>query len=255
MSGASQGYGNAFPGDSNSELGAVAFVVRQMVGQMSTMKLVKVVAVHGGGEGQPAGTVDVQPLVSQIDGNGYGTPHGTVPGLPWSRAQGGKAGIICDPVVGDVGYVVAADRDISKVKSTKAAALPGTRRQFDIADGVYAGSCLNAAPTTYLLFTPDGYFKFVDASGNVIQSSATGIAITPMGGQPVTVNGALVVTGNLQLAGTIEAQAGGLYGGNIATSGSVTAGSGTGDSVTLQGHKHAGVQTGAGSTLAPTAGT
>ena len=42
------GYGQQTPEDSNSDLGAVAFIVRQMMAQMDTMKLVQVVAVHGG---------------------------------------------------------------------------------------------------------------------------------------------------------------------------------------------------------------
>ena len=166
-------YGQQTPTDSNSDLNAIAAVVRTMIAELSTMKLVKVKAVHGGGVAA-AGTVDVIPLVSQVDGNGYGTVHGTVYGLPWSRVQGGKSAIICDPVAGDIGYVIAADRDISKVKATQAAALPGSGRSFDIADGVYAGACLNAAaPTTYIQFKPDGYLKIVDAGGNVIETTST----------------------------------------------------------------------------------
>lgn len=222
MSDTSFGYGHEIPNDSGDLHNTIAFVCRQVMAlEMWTTCVVKVVAVNGGGVA-PAGTVDVQPLVSQIDGNAYGTPHGVVPGLPWSRIQGGKSAVICDPVVGDIGYVVAADRDISKVKSTMAAALPGSRRRFDIADGIYAGGALNQEPTCYLWFTTDGHFKFVDIDGNVIESSATGIALTPKGGQPVTVNGSLVVTQNFQLGGSLQSQAGGLYGGDLHTAGTVT---------------------------------
>ena len=80
MTDAGFGYGQEIPNDSGSDFGAVAFVCRQLIAQISTMKLVKVVAVNGGGV-NPAGTVDVQPLVSQIDGNGNGkssTPSTTV---------------------------------------------------------------------------------------------------------------------------------------------------------------------------------
>jgi hypothetical protein len=250
---AEQGYGHNQPGDSASEMGAISAIVRSIVARLDTMKLVKVAAVKGGGEGQPAGTVDVIPLVSQVDGNGYGTPHGTVPGIPWSRMQSGKNGVICDPVVGDIGYVVAADRDTSKVRSTKAAALPGSGRTFNIADGVYAGALLGDAPTCYVLFKADGHLKFVDVDGNVIESSATGWSITPKTGQSITLNGNVIVTGNLQLAGAIQSQPGSLYTGNIVTSGNVIAGSGTGDQVGLQTHKHPTAGTGAPSS--PTPGT
>jgi hypothetical protein len=66
----------------------------------------------------------------------------------------------------------------------------------------------------------------------------------PPTGQPATVHGDLVVTGkivgqgNLLLAGNIEAEAGGTYAGNIATSGTVTAGAGTADQVGLATHSH-----------------
>jgi hypothetical protein len=197
---ANSGNGQATPDDSNDEFTVAAFIVQQMMAEMSTMKLVVVNAVTGGGTAA-AGTVTVTPLVSQIDGNGNGTPHGKLPPIPWSRLQGGKNAIICDPQVGDVGYVVAADRDISTVKNTKKAALPATRRQFDIADGIYAGSCLGVAPNQFLIFTTDGVrlvdannnslaftstgFSMQDGNGNSIVSSSTGMTQTFAGGNKI----------------------------------------------------------------------
>ena len=180
MTDAGFGYGQEIPNDSGSDFGAVAFVCRQLIAQISTMKLVKVVAVNGGGV-NPAGTVDVQPLVSQIDGNGNGTAHGVVHNIPWSRVQGGTNAVICDPQVDDSGYDVAAERDISKVKNTPAAALPGSRRQFDISDGIYAGGCLNVAPQQYLIFTANGV-RLVDTNGNSYASGPSGITLTDLSG-------------------------------------------------------------------------
>ncbi len=196
-----QGYGQQNPGDATSEMAAIAFIVRQMTGRMSTMKLVQVKAVSGGGLA-PAGTVDVLPLVQQIDGNGYGTPHGVVHGLPWSRVQGGRNAIVCDPQVGDIGYVVAADRDSSKVKNTRAAALPGSRRRFDVSDGVYAGGCLNAAPNQYLIFTATG-LRLVDANGNSISMDATGMTLADKNGNQIQMKPGIVnvVTGAFQVNG------------------------------------------------------
>lgn len=183
MADANSGYGQATPDDSSDEFTVAAFIVRQMMAEMSTMKLVQVNAVTGGGVA-PAGTVTVTPLVSQIDGNGYGTAHQKLPPIPWSRVQGGKNAIICDPQVGDIGYVVAADRDISVVKSTLAAALPGSRRQFDIADGVYAGGCLNVAPNQYLIFTTAGV-RLVDANGNSLAFAAGGFSMQDQNGNSI----------------------------------------------------------------------
>lgn len=189
MTDASFGYGQEIPNSSGSDFAAVAFVVRQLMAKMDTSKLVQVVAVHGGGVA-PAGTVDVLPLVQQIDGNGFGTPHGTVYGLPWSRVQGGANAVICDPAVDDVGYVVAMDRDISKVKnqsipiSTTTGFLPSTRRKFNIADGIYGGGCLNVAPNQYLIFTTTSV-RLVDKNGNSIALGPTGMTYADVNGNQI----------------------------------------------------------------------
>ena len=203
-------YGQQQPSVGYSETDTILAVCKSLVSQLNTMKLVKVTKVTGGSEGEVAGRVEVQPLVSQIDGNGYGTAHGIVPDIPWFRLQGGANAVICEPVVGDIGFVVASDRDISKVKSTLAAALPGSRRTFDIADGIYVGGCLNVAPDQYLIFTEDsvrlvdkngtsvslasGGFNLTDSHGNVISSGAGGITITPGGAGTVTIHGKVFET-------------------------------------------------------------
>ncbi len=172
------GYGQMEPQDSGSDFNTMMFVVRQMTAQMDTVKLVKVIAVHAGSGTPPAaGTVDVLPLVNQIDGNGNATEHGTVFGIPFFRLQGGTAAVILDPKVDDIGYVVVSDRDISNVKSTKKQANPGSFRKYDVADGIYVGSVLMAAPTQYVQFTDDG-IKIADKSGNVIEMKSDGIHVT-----------------------------------------------------------------------------
>lgn len=226
------GYGQEQPQDWSSEFNKIAFLVRQMIARLSTMKLVQVKAVHSNGAVAAAGTVDVLPLVNQIDGGGFSTPHGTVFGLPWWRLQGGLHAVICDPKVDDIGYVVCADRDISNVKTTKAQANPGSLRRYDLADGIYVGGLLNAAPTTYILFTDDGHIRIVDVSGNVLETSSNGFSLT----------GKLAVTGDVAITGAITA------------TGGIAAGQGGGDSVTLQGHLHTSAAAG-NPTTAPTAGT
>ncbi len=201
------GYGQATPNDAQDEMSAIAFLVRQILAKVSTTKLVQVKAVHGGGV-DVAGTVDVLPLVQQVDGNGYGTPHGTVYGLPWSRAQGGKNAVICDPQVDDVGYVVAADRDISIVKSQAPGAsttkgyLPGTRRRFDVSDGIYVGGCLNVAPNQYLIFTSTGV-RLVDANGNSVTMGPTGMTLADVNANQIVMAAGFVniITPVLQVNG------------------------------------------------------
>lgn len=185
------GAGQQGPNDSTEEVNKIAFAVEQMMARLSTMKPVKVIAVHAG-EGTPPGpmTVDVQPLVQQIDGNRNAVPHGTVYGIPVARQQGGKWTIICDPAVEDVGYVVCSDRDMSKVKATAAEAPPGSLRKFSISDGVYAGAILTKPTDAYLWLKDDGTFKLKDASGLVLESDGSGGA---------------KITGDLSVSGTIKA--------------------------------------------------
>ena len=148
--------GQQRPNDGSSSLNSTAFMVQQLLARISTLTLVKVMAVTTDGGVAPVGFVDVLPLVNQLDGAGNATPHGTVFGLPYLRLQGGANAIILDPAVGDIGICGFASRDISSVKATKAVANPGSLRRFDMADGMFLGGTLNAAPTQYVQFNADG---------------------------------------------------------------------------------------------------
>jgi hypothetical protein len=216
------GYGQMTPEDQSSDFNVVAFIVRQMMARLETTKVVKVVAVHGGGPAAPPPTVDVQPLVSQVDGFNNSVQHGVVYGLPVLRLQAGAAAIVLDPKVDDVGFVVVADRDISAAKASPGEVVtPGSGRKFDLADGIYCGGILNGAPSTYIEFLDDGHLKIATADGNVLETSASGFAIT----------------------------------GNLTVTGDITSGFGTPASVRLRTHTHGGVTVGAGISGPATPGT
>lgn len=134
----------------------MTFVVGQILASVSTAKLVKVVSVTNAGDLSPVGFVDVQPLVNQLDGFDNAVDHGVVHNLPYFRLQGGSDAVILDPKVGDIGLATIADRDISAVKASRAQSNPGSKRRFDMADGLYHGGFLNGAPTQYVQFTADG---------------------------------------------------------------------------------------------------
>lgn len=263
-----EGFGQQTPYDTTSNLAEVSFIIRQMLARMNTMKVVKVIAVHNTGGVAQAGTVDVQPLVSQIDGNNNATPHGTVPGVQYFRLQGGPNAIICDPVVGDVGYVIVSDRDITNIKNGQSSPVtPGSFRRNDLADGIYVGGILNNKPTQYIQFTSTG-INVVDSNGNQIQFTQNGVTIADkngnqiqMGSGGITIVGNLTVQNNLvaqsglQLGGALTAIGGGTYTGNLQVQGNVVAGFGGGDQIGLLTHTHAGVQPGVGSTAPPSPGT
>jgi hypothetical protein len=140
----------------SSQFTAQAFLINQMMNGRNIATLVQIKAVTNSGGLSPVGFVDVLPLVNQLDGDRNAVPHAIVRGIPYFRMQGGTDAIILDPKVGDIGMAVFADRDISAVKASKAAANPGSARRSDMADGMYIGGFLNGIPAQYVQFTAAG---------------------------------------------------------------------------------------------------
>ena len=126
--------------------GEIGYIVESILSRLQTVTLVKVVAVKGGGL-SPVGMVDVQPLVSQIDGSGGVIPHGVIFNVPYMRLQGGSNAVIIDPQAGDIGMCGFCSRDISSVKANKSASAPQSKRRFDYSDGLYFGGFLNGTPS------------------------------------------------------------------------------------------------------------
>ena len=122
---------------------------------------------------------------------------------------------------------------------------PGSWRRYNGADGIYVGGILNPVPKATIWLKTDGTLKIADAQGLVLD----------------TTSGQFVFTGNVKVAGTLEAtklqtdDAGLTVTGNISATGTITAGQGGGDQVGLQTHTHTGVTTGAGVSGPPSPGT
>lgn len=246
------GAGQQDPSDSVGQFNPIAFAISQAINRISTFKVVKVMAVDAG-----AKTVDVQIAVNQLDGQNNATPHGTINGVSYVWAMGGKNAFQIDPAVGDLGVMAVCDRDISAVKTAKAIANPGSNRKFSASDGVYLFGVpgLNGeAPTQWFKWTEGGGYDITDSLGNVQQGTSAGISINGVVfNRQGQVAGNLPVTGQLQLGGTVESLAGGLYGGNIHVGGTLTADT----DVVAAGksgahHTHGGVQTGGGTSGPPT---
>lgn len=163
----SDGYtGQANETTSGDQFNAAVFLINQVLNGKWTITLCQVQNVTGGGPGALA-TVDVQPMVNQMDGQNQATPHGVIYGLPVFRFQGGNNAFIADPKAKDIGLMACASRDISAVKNTQAIANPGSSRSFDPSDGMYIGGFLNAAPTNYIEIN-DGGINIVAGSAKII---------------------------------------------------------------------------------------
>lgn len=175
--------GTQSPGFGSGGWGAIAYIARGILNRICTTTLVRVVKVTNAGGLSPAGLIDVQPLVNQVDSQGKPEPHAVIFNIPYLRMQGGANAIIMDPEVGDVGYVGFGSHDLSAVIATKKQANPASFRRFDMADAVYIGGMLNGTPTQY------------------IQFNSLGITITSPHG--LSINAESTITGSLDVSGNV----------------------------------------------------
>jgi len=172
--------------------------------------------------------------------------------------KGGKNGIIIDPEVGDIGLCAIANRDISKIKATKAEAMPGSNRTFSLSDGIYLGGCLNGSPDQFIQFNSSG----------ITITSPTNVTINATNGATVNTNSATVVaqsltvtcpmttfSGNVTINGlltgsaglAISGGAGSQFTGNVTHTGGVMSSNG----IMADSHIHGGVQPGTGNSGSP----
>lgn len=148
------------------------WIIQRLIRQIHTADLVKVLKVYP--TAGTVGFVDVQPLVQQQTTNNVVIDQAPMFRLPYLRLQGGLSAIILDPAEGDLGLAVFAERDITTVAATRAEGPAPTNRAYDAGDGLYLGGFLNADPTQYVQFKPDGGIDVVATGAvNVIASAAS----------------------------------------------------------------------------------
>lgn len=225
--------------DAADDFGAMSFFIKQLMNTMATATLVLVKAVDAEKK-----TVDVQPMVSQIDGAGNAIDHGTAHSLPYFALRAGASAVLATPKAGDIGLAVYCHNDISSVKKNKAPANPGSRRRFDWADGLYLGGFLGPTPTQFITLDDDAGITIQSASGKPVSITAPGGLLVD---GDVTITGKLTQTGgDIDLTGTLS------FTGDLSVSGTVTGETDVvGNGKSLHDHIHSGVQTGSGNTGAP----
>lgn len=247
---------NHVASDAASEVAKINYVITSALSGVRTAIPVKVVSVTNAGGISPVGYVDVQPLVSAIDGSGKIWPHGIIHNVPYMRIQGGSNGIILDPVAGDIGIGTVSDRDISTVKSAKKASAPGSNRKHDMSDMVYLMTIIGSAPTQYIQFNGSGITihspsKVTINAPNVAVEASTKCQVTSPNVQIDASTQCAINAPTIVLNGQVT-QGGGSYGGNATFGGSMTV---TGDvfanGTSVHTHKHGGVTTGSGQTGTP----
>jgi hypothetical protein len=197
------------------------WIIQRLIRQIHTATLVKVITVYPAAG--TVGFVDVQPLVQQQTTNDVVIATAPIYRIPYQRIQGGLSAIILDPAANDIGLAVFAERDISRAISTRETGPAPTNRAYDAGDGLYLGGFLNADPTQYVQFMPDG-----------------GIDVVSTGTVNVRAAG----------AGTLDAT-GWTVTGATTFADPITAPEATIGGIAFTTHRHGGVQTGSGTSGTP----
>lgn len=221
---------------SSNPLNSMEFFIRSLISQVvSTSLPVVVTAVERKGEEAGAGYVTVKPLLQPRKNSGDGLEVTTIPKLPYFRLQHGKAAIICDPKVGDIGLAVVAKHDISNINGSTTPKVPATYRKFDPSDSFYIGGFWGKAPEVFIHLEDEGTIKIKAPTKITMEAPECEVNASTS----FTVNSA-----QINLNGLISG--GGSGGADATFSGDVKA-----KGISLTEHVHSGVESGNSSTGAP----
>lgn len=178
-----QGVADIYAGE--TDFNQISFMMRSMVQKEVNVAIpVKVTKVMAGSGS--VGHVQALPLVNDMDAQGNAVDVAVIPSLPYFRLQGGKVAVITDPVEGDIGIAVFAQKDTSNVVAgTDKPVQAGSFRKFSMSDGWYIGGFLNQAPETFLQLNQDGTAVLTANSGITINGD-------------ITLNGQLTATGDIR---------------------------------------------------------
>lgn len=224
------------PQDTSSEANAQQFLMHQFLMGKAFITIALVTSVNSSGE-----VVSVKPMVEGFTGGGDRIPSGVVSGVPVWRLQRGASAVIMPPVVGDIGLIAICDRDITAVKATKEAALPGSNRTHSYSDAIYLGGVLNAEPSQYVKFSNDG----IDiVSPLVVQVNGNKVVINA--DEKISLNAPIIEANGKLTQGSGSYAGDAIFGGTITATGEIT-----GNGIHLSTHKHGGVESGGSTTDGP----
>lgn len=205
------GYQN--PYTLGAEFNAQYSIIKAILSRVHTSIPCRVLNVTNDGGVAPVGFVDIYPLVNQLTGDGTPFDAGIIHNVPYFRLQGGSRAIIIDPVEGDIGDALFAERDISNVIINKGVSNPGSARQYDISDAIFIGGTLNAAPTDYVRFYSDGID--VKSTGKITATDGSGSVIVMNNDHTgtMTFSAGLTINANIQVNGAVVATGEGTFNG------------------------------------------
>jgi hypothetical protein len=119
--------------------------------RINTIKICKISAVNADG------TVNVIPMVKNLNGKKEPLPLSELKSFPILRQQGGTSGFIIEYQVGDIVLVGFCDRDPQAVIRSKKEAAPSTYTPFPLSGGIVLGAVLFEDAQIYVKVTDKIY--------------------------------------------------------------------------------------------------
>lgn len=179
--------------DTSTEFNAMMMCIKNSIEKINTALPVRVEAVY-----PDEMRVDVVPLVGFWDFQNDTVEPVTLYNLPYMRVQGGIAALVIDPVVGDIGFAIFAQKDSSGVvRGTDKPVKAGSYRRYSMSDGWYIGGFLNQNPKIFLEMKQDETAILTAVKGTTINVNAGGLTINGN----VTVNGRIDATSDITAGG------------------------------------------------------
>ena len=214
--------------------------------KINTVFLAKIISVSTEGT-EGTKTVTAQPLICQIDANGNALPSPKLVEIPHYRVQAGTGAFVINPHVGDIGVFVCAKRDISKIKNgVNDPQTPASFRSFDLADSIMIATIHTETASTYIYIDPDsGTIEIKAPKSLTINTESATInasGSTSINSPETTISGHVTIKGGLSVSGGEGAQ----VDGSLTTTGDVVA-----NGISLDTHRHSGVQAGGSNTGTP----
>ena len=236
---------NINPADNDTLAGTLRFAFSQLMRSVDGMLPARVLAYD-----RIANTVQVQLLIAMVSTSGTQVSRAQIANIPVINFGGGGYILNFPLTAGDLGFVLANDRDISLFLQSNAESPPNTQRVKSFSDGVFIPSVLGGFTTTgqdgnAVLQSLDGTVQIalsptsitLTTPNNEIELTSTSTTITSS--TSITLDAPTVtVTGELVVQGLTRMQAGfsctgiattiytGYFGGNIYVNGQ-------GDALTL----------------------
>ncbi|ERR1700744_114582 len=167
------------PADNNSLAGSIRFAFSKLIQSINGMLPAQVITYD-----REANRVQVQLLISHVTTDGSVLPRALLVSIPVLLLGGGGLFLSFPINPGDLGWVLANDRDISNFLSTYAQSIPNTNRVNNFSDG---------------LFIPDimrGYTINEENSGAVVIQNTSGTVCLAINETDITITSANTVTVN-----------------------------------------------------------